>query len=375
MEGNQKWIYLMSSNTNEEYMVDTMEALSLPYGSVLHFRYQLRWLDPDIRKCLLQKGEGLKGNLKDSIVVVCYLYQEKRENEYEWKAIYPIRTAILVDAYRTGDEDWNIAHFYFKLTNYISYNGNDFTTEKMRERIGDQFGQAYAVYGFPLEEKEMVKEKEKSAFFQLCNSINFNHFKTPEGSFYVPLFCYIEGLRDQEGKLIQPSYDPSSRKSYYKLKEGSRYLFEFAPYFPLSFLKQSFRYPMFTLSCDKRIFSTPEKYRLKVASRYNEESWYIIPSLLEKDLWTNISFKTEEADKVEEGAKNFLHLDINIPVRVTRNMLYRRFNLAADIFFSLGTISLAFAKSLPQWSWWYFPVGFFYFLWVIFKLIYQFWRG
>ncbi|GAH68216.1 unnamed protein product, partial [marine sediment metagenome] len=124
---NNNWLYLMSSNASKEYIKDILETLAIPSGSIQHFRYQLRWLDEKLIEMLpskrIKNGNGLIGTK----VVICYLYQErKNKGIWEWNTIYPIRIAKLVDAFKTGESEVDISHFYFQVENYIKYDSHDF---------------------------------------------------------------------------------------------------------------------------------------------------------------------------------------------------------------------------------------------------------
>ncbi len=142
MRSNDEYLYLISSNATKEYILDILETLSSPFGTVHHFRYQLKWLDKDLRDKIPKKGEwrkkefrdripmiGKKGNneLENIKLVVCYLYQEIKRDQWQWIDIYPIRAGVLMDAYKIGDDDDDVAHFYFKVDNYVSYDKQDFT--------------------------------------------------------------------------------------------------------------------------------------------------------------------------------------------------------------------------------------------------------
>ena len=58
-DNNQKSLYLMSSNASEEYIQDTLETLALPSDAVHHFRYQLKWVDKNLKNKLRVKGEEI----------------------------------------------------------------------------------------------------------------------------------------------------------------------------------------------------------------------------------------------------------------------------------------------------------------------------
>lgn len=375
---NENWVYLMSSNATKEYLVDILEVLSLPYGTVHHFRYQLRWLDEELRDKLpiKDKDENKNDELKNRRVVICYLYQKKNNSEWQWIAVYPIRSGILLDAYKTGDEDFDIAHFYFKVENYISYNGQDFTTILKNVIMKEKFNKAYASLSSGFDKYLSNKKESKSVFYKICESLKPDHLKSPEESEYFPFYCFINGLKDKNGKYLIPQYDSHTYKSYYEIEEGERYSFEFSTYFGKD-IKKLPQYEINLLS-DKKIFSTPSKYTLKASSRYDEESWAIVSSLLERDTWTSISFKTMLPNIDNKEA---LNLEITFPIKVIRKIYYRIIDAASDIGLAVVTGSIAFAKIIEgKCGWWdknwaWFVLGG-YVIWGICRFIrIKLWRG
>jgi len=374
------WLYLMSSNASKEYILDILETLSLPFGTVQHFRYLVRWLDDDLKKKIPEKNG--KNELKNIKVGIYFLYQEKKGDKWQWRSIYPIRTGILMDAYKTGDRDNDVAHFYFKVENYISYdNSNCSTVIKKLLKEKNAYNNGNHIEGEGISGKTLVflyeglpkncigsVKRSNSAFNNICESINLDHFKSPEGDIqYYPFFHFIEGLKGRKEELVKPKYDSLLKKSTYNLLEGERYSFKFNTYFP----KEPPEYAI-KLTTDERVFSTPKEYKLNIASRYDEESWPLIPSLLEKDVWTVVSFETESKNI---NGKEPLNIHINFFIHIERNIFYRIIDVFSDIGFGVGTGSIALAKIIEGWTWWYYPVIIGYAVWGISKIIIKFWRG
>jgi len=360
-----KWIYLMSSNSTEEYIIDILEMLAMPFGSVQHFRYQLKWLDKELRSKLPVEGLSQTSELKNRRVVICYLYQEKSDSGWQWVAVYPIRTGILIDAYKTGDKEEDISHFYFKVNNYISYKRQDFTnTFKNCEK----WGKFYAFLDTILNDEHIAKkEHSKSAFHTICNSLSFEHLKSPEGNEYFPIYCFVDGLRDRKGEILVPKYDPLTHKSFHEIAEGEYYSFGFSTYFILPPPQYKIE-----LVSDEKVFSSPDIYELKASSRYDEESWAIVSRFLERDIWTSLFFKTQLPDK---DSKESLNIHLKFPIRVKRKILYRVIDVASDICLVIGTGAIALKAAVPQNTWWHLPAIFGYAAFAICKIIIKFWRG
>lgn len=167
-DNNQKCLYLMSSNASEEYILDTLETLALPSDAVHHFRYQLKWIDKNLKNKLRVKGEEKDSLFKNMHVIVSYLYQNYNETDKEkwkWNEIFPLRTGILMDAYKTGNEDdVDVAHFYFIIKNYFYYKNQNFT-EIMKKNAEQNFGKDYAFLNNPFYENMLLIKKIISQHF------------------------------------------------------------------------------------------------------------------------------------------------------------------------------------------------------------------
>lgn len=369
MNSKSEWLYLMSSNASEEYILDILETLARPFGSVQHFRYQARWLDDALRKSLPRKGENTDRQIKGKRVVICYLYQEKTEDQWQWVSLTPIRIGTLKDAYITGDSERDIAHFYFTVEQYVMLCGDDLSGSIMQaaQRKG---GKSYVFLDQSFDESYIAPRKaSKSAFHKICDSLELPHFRSPDKKDeYYPVFCFIDGVKDEKDDFLTPKYDPLCCKTFYELKEGSRYAFHFSTYFP--YKPPAFAIKLFS---DKKVFSTPAEYELKIASRYDEQLWTLIPSLLERNVWTNISLKTELTDIID--GKKPLNTHISFPVAVKRRVLYRLIDAGSDVGFGIGTGAIALSKILEAWTWWYWPVILGYATWAICKVTIKVWRG
>ena len=368
MINNDNWLYLMSSNATKEYILDILEVLAMPSGYVQHFRYQLRWLDEELRSKLPVEGQNQTSELKDRTVVICYLYQVKSDSGWEWVAVYPIRLGILMDAYRTGDKDEDVSHFYFKVNNYISYKGQDFTK---KFKTCEKWGKFYAFLDTILNDTHMANGKNsKSAFHTICNSLPFEYLKSPEGNEYFPIYCFVDGLKDKKGEILVPKYDSLTHKSFHEIAEGGYYSFVFSTYFPQEPPPPQYK---IELVSDKNVFSTPDKYELKASSRYDEESWAIVSRILERDIWTCLSFKTQLLDEIDN--KEPLNIYLKFPIRIKRKILYRVIDVASDISLVIGTGAIALGAGLGGNKWWHWPAIFGYSAFVICKIIIKFWRG
>ena len=115
-------LYLVSSSSNREYVMDCVEALAVPRGIVQHFRYRLKYMDELLERLVPLEGDPLPSELQDLPVLVVYLYQTQTAGT--WKPgetmgpggpYMPIRYGRLLQAFRDGD----VAHFFFEASDYV----------------------------------------------------------------------------------------------------------------------------------------------------------------------------------------------------------------------------------------------------------------
>lgn len=340
-------ILLTSSNASKKYLTDVLESFSLPIGFVQHYRYHVKWLDPDLVSRLEVKpiNSTVKtSSLEGETVIICYLDQTKSndDGQYYWKNLYPYRVGTLMDAYKTGPGDDAVAHFYFKLETYIDCTSDDLTKILERE---NKYGDYYAfVSQISFNEYIFDEEENITAFHKLINFGIFNDIKSTSGESFSAVYCYVIGFHNSSGGLLNPEYDMLTKNSYYRFTEGKRYAFDFLVYFRKK--KKSFSY---SLCCDKRAFSTLEQYSLNLSSNYDEQSWFLIPTFRKRNLWTNINFYS---DLEEEAEIIPLNINLNFPIKIKRQTLNKVVSAFVDVFIFLITLSLALSKLEAIW-WWY----------------------
>ena len=370
MKNHSQWIYLLTSNSHIKYISDALETLSLPSGTVQHFRYQMKWLGDSLQKEIPEE-ESKDNRLKGTRMVICYLYQKKNEQgNWTWNSIYPIRIAVLKDVYKTGSGETDPVHFYFGIEDYISYDEEEKFLSKFIDKIKSKHEEKeeYAFLEESLDNK--YTNRKESPFRTICNALNAGGaFKSPKGDTeYYPVFCSVKGLKGPKGGIVKPKYDYFVHKSYYEIDEGRRYALEFDTYFPQD-------PPKFTIEISspaKEVFSTPSKDTFDVTSRYDKMSFLLVSRLLYRDVWTHIKFATNLGES--PNGKTPLNLEIKFLMKVKRNAKYRIANVAANVIFSILTVavSITFPTYLRKWEYWLIIIGI-YTIWVVIKIRIVFW--
>lgn len=351
---DERWVYLFSSNATLEYLRDVVETLAVPRGFVQHYRYRMKLLDRELRELLPLRGNSLPVALLDRHVVASYLYQEQQATGWRWETTYPIRCGKLVQAYKTGEHDADVAHFYFEVSDYYHYKdgeskGPGILKDELARAIGTgAWGRAYAVLGRPFEIKESSSAGDESAFRSFVYALDPKHIGlTKDGKFtqYYPVFYRIRRLASSKRRCsvgwtpwwlhcvesletVRPVYDHEVGEAYYSLNETARYVFDFS--YQLTSAAMPVDESALTLTCDERFFSTPQQHRLGVASRYDEKAWLLMPRVVEHALWSTLTLKTEVLAPKNMEAVN---TTVVVPVRIQ----LQRWQRAMD--FGLGWLS------------------------------------
>jgi len=367
MKNHSQWIYLLTSNGSEKYMTDALETLALPFGTIQHFRYQIKWIPEAVRDELPdEKGKKGEKSLKNTEILICYLHQSIKTNEkLTWTAIYPLRKANLVYAYKTGDSKIDIAHFYFQVNNYVSYNKCEEIKNFMTKIKGKYASQKKFVFWEDPISYIAPEETSITAFNKICEELGNEIFESPDGKQkHFPIFCRIEGLVDNKDNRLEPKYNTLIHKSCYEFREVEPYALKFATYFP----KEPLKFPIKILSTGGN-FATPEEYEFEVSSRYDEASYLFISRLLNQDTWTRINFQTcaqASAKKKRKQNDNPLNLNINFFVKIKMNPWYRfieNLNTIIAFGFSAGVI-LLIPVILKRWTWWYTVIVILYLIYI-----------
>src|SRR6266571_301787 len=386
-------IYLFSSNATQRYLIDTLQSLAFPSGYVQHYRYQLKYVEPALRSQIPLKSESLELPKLNSEIVVCYLYQQLDAKDGRWKmkAVYPARRGLLLHCHRTGDQDTDIAHFYFQLSERFDYRAN-YTRENLEGALKTALGNEYLAKPFYVRSGRRVESPisdlstEESATHSFGFLVKSSHWASPDGKTqYFPSILYVHGLvrTQHQRKLLRKknlrtalelSLDESTLKSFYKLQEAIRYVFEISYYFDQTPGYDS----QMKMNLIQEHFISPSENVIHVSSRYDEESLLVLPrSLTEKETLSTIELTTEiNAPSAFEGeASNF---GLSFPVLITRRMFWRRVFALADLL-SDGSLALATYSAtlftVKQESYLLLPAGIGLAVWALLKVPVRLWKG
>ena len=134
----KRCLYLVSSSASREYVADCLEALALPRGMIMHFRYRLRYVDDDVVNGLPEEGAKLGPDLHNLSVVVVYVCQTQTagiwapiEAEDRGGSYLPLRCGRLVHAFKDGV----IAHFFFEVTGYVKEDDESSNRKLLNKKV------------------------------------------------------------------------------------------------------------------------------------------------------------------------------------------------------------------------------------------------
>lgn len=320
--GNE-YLILLSSNYRKEYIIDSLETIALTKGSSQHYRYMLSWIDPTIKELLNFENEPLNDSLKDKEVLIGMLFQKRIETrKYEWQNIVPIRKAKLKFAFKTGDSETSVGHFYFELGNIVAPNPDFYS--KIKELFDSDFNKIYAKNLNILDIDYFREQFDGTLLFnELCENIEKNEFKKDDSKKYKkPLYVYLEGIKDKKNNIVSPKYNSITNKSYFELEEGGYYSCHYSTY-----SATDANYDVIFKS-DKNCFTTPEEFKTCINAKYDKNAIDIVPSMLDRDIRTVIKLSTSigntelDKDKNVDGNKNniisenFESLDLSIPISI-----------------------------------------------------------
>lgn len=367
---DEHWVYLLSSNASEEYMADIIESIALPSDSVHHFRYRARWLSQDLKERIPVKGQEKKSPLMGASILIAYLHQIKEGDHKKWRRVIPIRRATLVTAYKTGDNEHDVVHFYMKLGGFVYRDKYKLDVDGLRAQEANW---DLAFLGDPIEEETFAinHADQEGAFHDMSESFDLECLKSPDGAVsYIPLLFNIEGLRKSRGRLIKMDYDKKHSVAYYSLKEGSPYQM----HINTSDICDEPKPHTVLIRSDDNLFSTSSSVDIRVSSHYDRESCLIVPRMIERTAWTEVGCSVKTA-QVDAGEMRPLNTSVNILVQVHKRFFDRMMIVFAAVLLVIGTASVSIIKDASKYWWWWIPGASIFVLWAIITTVLDFRRG
>lgn len=373
-------LFLLSSNAKAEYIHDIVEVVATPKGTIHHFRYRLRYIDPALKKLIPDHGQPLAKDIQNVEVVVLYLNQnEITAGQYTWNALLPIRAGRLKQCYKTGQDENSSGHFFFEVEDHL-LQSNDFL-QKIKTIFDRSFHSAYAFLTFDDTTSLATKQPANALFEIQCEGLKGvgltfqSHDTTVE--YQPPLMILIEGIYKKgwfkTSKLVRPSYDLIAPQSFYKLREAKTYYYRFRTY------SWDYKKPYdITLNVPKELFCTPEKYPLAINSSYDSQCWQLTPAFITQNTSGFMTLEVQGQRSPPAGPEGKRELDWKVftTFEVKRKISIWLLDTFSDLLFALGPVYIAgtklFENIVPKPWWiesWPYVLGGIYFVWFTVKLV------
>jgi hypothetical protein len=310
------------------------------------------------------------------------MYQERiSATETKRLALYPLRYAILRQAYRLGRTSADIAHFYFELEGfYVPQDGATVldplevlgATAHVREIDSDVNASS------PITDESAARARlediAKSHMAYQPDATNLS--KSVQ---YYPLICRVRDLRPARklNKVISPSFDLPTRSSHYNLRERQECILDLGFYVP-TWCTAPLRGSTVTLTSDELAFATSARRSLAVESRYDEQAWLVVAAVTETPIRRELTLQTDL--KVPADLEP-ININLTMPVTIRPRRLRRVssvfLELTAAFGLALATGALALSTKPPSWvhSEWLLPAivaG--YALWFTLSAVARLWR-
>ena len=322
-------------------MLDVIEAIGRPRGSVMYYRYRRKWVDPELWRKLPLETDQDRSALLGFNVLTIFVYQEiVKGHDAEWRYLYPVRFGMIKECYKTGDGPYDVAYFYFEVQDYCSLDtaGTEiedlaaFNQAVMNSMYGsDSANRCFAALRQPLPVRASTAS-DASAFQNSAGRFRLEHFKSADGSTqYFPVFTLVGGINGASSV----KYDQCLRKSYYELTEGKSYVIESRVFLK----KPPATSSTIELSTDERQFVNLSKMVETIASPYDQLSWMVVPARVAKDVHALIEIDTNIKPPEVDGEA----LNLNLPIHIV--LKFNRWWRIADTVqdFSLATATILIA--------------------------------
>lgn len=342
-------VFLFSSNRRPRYFDDCLQALMLPRGMVLHFRYRVEHLDP----AFVALVDGKKAT--KSHVLVCYAYQDRSNGAWEVKSVRPLRSGTIVDVERLGPE----IHIYFAVDGYpLDTEAISKTTEAANAALRKEGRISFVSVGSSIQPSLISTEQTDGAAFTLV----IDQFLREEirvcdeaGNLYDvdPLFYRIQGIYKRGKRGQSPLMKPTSitgvtaRQSGYLISDGK----------PVE-LRLQFHQPKWStidkrnlslaLKSDDRWFSVPQQRRMEIASAYDQAEFYILPLRDNAGWMTSLGLdaQDEKGNRSEDATSFSALMRATAKVPPILSQTVAALSPSVTVFLSIIAIIFSFSASV-----------------------------
>lgn len=306
-----KTIAFFSSDARYLYQADVFRVLALPKGTVIQFRYQEKWVHPDVLKIAQNK-----------FATIFYATGNKSDFPQGKKQIYSVRVAKIVDF--TKSAGTGLMLFYLQLSDFVNYKIVNTPEEKLPTK--DIFVSEVEVAG-EVERWDQVVERVKD-------------------SFDATLFFNIISLSDVSQNVIEPNFNPITKQAMYELPDDKELILDIC-YYDTSkgknLLKINDNRQLITINAESPIFPGAIKDDRKIPL---ETKSIDVPKQT-----TILSFVTEVTGN-NDPEKRF---DINLPLNVKRGIwkpfLYALYSIMGFGALAITTHAGSIAKNSGEFVW------------------------
>lgn len=277
-------IIAFSSDSRMLYKGDIYKALTLPAGSILHFRYKLKYMDSQLvaspNKC---EGRSI------------YIFHTKgnygtEENSNKMKHI-PIRKGKIYSCFKS--EDTEACHLYIKLGDFFDCEENALANVKKPEN------------------KIFLSKIPNFSSHKVSWQNRINELK--DNSFEVGLFIYCKGIW-KKGKKISPKIDKFSKASFYPIVHGRGYILK------LAIANPSDCYDYAKVKWDENLVGLDLPEKIETSLQYDDEAInFFIKKLEVKEQHTSIKISPTIETRGSEFASN---IQLRIKKSISSSILF-----------------------------------------------------
>jgi len=331
-----KCLYLVSSSATREYVADCVEALAVPRGSILHFRYLVPYVDERLRKTLANSKGKLPRSLRNLPTVVVYLFQEQKGGQWTPQGAYlPLRCGRLIRAFIEGQ----VAHFFFEVTDYVKPKYRSLSIRDVLKKEGVKFKLRSGKPSFA-----HVGERLNIAAPQVRDSDVFQEFVqkvyrasewrtrslgiAPLDVTYEIIFFRVVGVFEQQGKdLIEvnpvPVFIGENVFAEYALKSGANYhikvMTHLAPRLAGHLPGQG--NVTLRLGFDSTVIKPTGPVSFRISSLYDLQYWsFVVDSLREQRTVLTVGCEQPKPPTQQDFVrKELLCPEVCLPVLVTNS--------------------------------------------------------